>query len=81
MLRERVATLVAQASEGALTTDEVLGADCSLPVLGLTSLGYIRLIDAIEDEFAIDIESDGDLDTLDGLVAYLSDRLAVRGTS
>ncbi|MFI7703966.1 phosphopantetheine-binding protein [Nonomuraea sp. NPDC049480] len=72
MLRERVAALVAQASDGELTTAEVLAAGCSLTALGLTSLGYIRLIDAIEDEFGFDVEIDGSLDTLDGLVDHLS---------
>ncbi|MGI5281981.1 phosphopantetheine-binding protein [Nonomuraea polychroma] len=71
MLKERVAALVAQASDGELTTAEVLAADCSLTALGLTSLGYIRLIDAIEDDFGVDIEL-GSLDTLDGLVDRLS---------
>ncbi|MFI6737717.1 phosphopantetheine-binding protein [Nonomuraea sp. NPDC050451] len=72
MLRERVAALVAQASDGELTTAEVLAADCSLTALGLTSLGYIRLIDAIEEAFGFDVEFDGGLDTLDGLVEHLS---------
>ncbi|RVX39030.1 phosphopantetheine binding protein [Nonomuraea polychroma] len=71
MLKERVAALVAQASDGELTTAEVLAADCALTALGLTSLGHIRLIDAIEDEFGVDIELGG-LDTLDGLVGRLS---------
>jgi acyl carrier protein len=72
MLRERVAALVSQASDGELTTAEILAADCSLTALGLTSLGYIRLIDAIENAFGFDIELDGSLDTLDGLVGHLS---------
>ncbi|MGP3918216.1 phosphopantetheine-binding protein [Nonomuraea sp. 10N515B] len=72
MLRERVAALVAQASDGELTTAEILAADCSLTALGLTSLGYIRLIDAIEDAFGFDVELNGSLDTLDGLVEHLS---------
>jgi acyl carrier protein len=72
MLRERVAALVAEASDGELTTAEVLAADCSLTALGLTSLGYIRLIDAIEEDFGLDLEIDVGLDTLDGLVEHLS---------
>ncbi|NUR82622.1 MAG: acyl carrier protein [Nonomuraea sp.] len=72
MLRERLAALVAEASDGRLTAAEVLAADCSLTALGLTSLGYIRLIDAIEDAFGCDLELDGHLDTLDGLVEHLS---------
>lgn len=71
-MRERVAALVAEASDGRLTAAQVLAADCSLTALGLTSLGYIRLIDAIEGAFGFDIELDGNLDTLDGLVEHLS---------
>jgi acyl carrier protein len=72
MLRERVAALVAEASDGELTAAQVLAADCSLTALGLTSLGYIRLIDAIEEDFGLDLEIDVGLDTLDGLVEHLS---------
>ncbi len=74
MLRERVAELVSTASGGDLAVAEILAADCSLPALGVTSLTYIRLIDAIEDEFGVDLDLVSDpsaIDTLDGLVAYV----------
>lgn len=76
-----MAAMVAQASGGELTAAGVLAADCSLAALGLTSLGHIRLIDAIEDEFGVDIEFDGHLDSLDDLVAYVSDHLVMKGPS
>ncbi|GAA4081619.1 phosphopantetheine-binding protein [Nonomuraea sp. NPDC050663] len=72
MLRERIAELVSQASGGELEAAEVLAADCPLPALGVTSLVYIRLLDAIELEYGVDLDAEaGWLDTLDGLVASL----------
>jgi acyl carrier protein len=62
MLRERVAELVSTASGG------------DLAVADIHSLTYIRLIDAIEDEFGVDLDlvtDPGAIDTLDGLVAYI----------
>lgn len=73
-MRRRVAEMVSQAGDGALTVEEILDADVSLPALGVTSLAYLRLIDAIEAEFGFDVELDGHLDTLDGLVAHLEGR-------
>lgn len=71
-MRERLAALIAEASDGEVTAAQVLEADCSLTALGLTSLGYIRLIDAIEDTFGVDVDFDGSHDTLDALVDHLS---------
>ncbi|MBO3751363.1 acyl carrier protein [Streptosporangiaceae bacterium NEAU-GS5] len=75
MLRERVAELVSVASGGDLAVPDILAADCTLPALGVTSLTYIRLIDAIEDEFGVDLDlvtDPGAIDTLDGLVTYIA---------
>ena len=69
-----MAAMVAQASGGELTA-------AGVAALGLTSLGHIRLIDAIEDEFGVDIEFDGHLDSLDDLVGYVSDHLVMKGPS
>lgn len=66
-LRHRLAELVATATDGEVEAAEVLAGRATLPELGVTSLGYLRLIDAVEREFGIDLEPDG-LDTLDDLV-------------
>ncbi|MCC5581183.1 MULTISPECIES: acyl carrier protein [Microtetraspora] len=76
MLRERLAELVSQASDGELAVADILAADSGLPALGVTSLTYLRLIDAIESEFGCDIDLDGPfLDTLDGLADHLTRQL------
>ncbi|WP_067171722.1 phosphopantetheine-binding protein [Microtetraspora niveoalba] len=77
MLRERLAELVSRASDGELAAADLLASDRSLPALGVTSLVYLRLIDAIEVEFGCDVDLDGPfLDTLDSLAGHLAARLA-----
>jgi hypothetical protein len=69
--------MVTDASDGEVTAEQVLAADCTLPALGVTSLAQIRLIDAIERYFGIDIEPDSDVFYLGGirvLAGYLADR-------
>jgi acyl carrier protein len=76
-LRERLAEMVAAASDGEVPADEALGDGASLRALGLSSLGYLRLIDAIESEFGVDVDLAGDpasLDTLDGIAGQLAAR-------
>ncbi|UWE12567.1 acyl carrier protein [Actinacidiphila bryophytorum] len=74
--KRRLAELVAEASDGAITADQALTTRLPLTDLGLTSLSRMRLIDAVEDEYGVDIELDGagwDLvDDLDALSAHLT---------
>ena len=80
MLKERIAELVSQASGGELDAAEVLAADGPLPALGVTSLVYIRLLDAIELEYGVDLEAEaGWLETLDGLAASIETARAGAG--
>ncbi|NUR91977.1 MAG: acyl carrier protein [Nonomuraea sp.] len=78
MIKERLAELVGEASEGAVSADEALAASVPLTALGLSSIGQLRLLDAIEAEYgvAVDLSEDGLalLDDLDGLAAYLATR-------
>ncbi|MFI6321048.1 acyl carrier protein [Nonomuraea sp. NPDC050556] len=78
MIKERLATLVAEASDNAVTAEEALAATVPLTALGLTSIGQMRLIDAIESEFGVEVDLTGDglalLDDLDGLAARLAAR-------
>ncbi|MEV7007977.1 acyl carrier protein [Streptosporangium sp. NPDC051022] len=70
MVRERLAEMVASASDGAVTAEEALSATVPLSALGITSLAQMRLIDAVETEFGIEIDLSGDgLDLLDDLGA------------
>ncbi len=77
-LTQFLADMVAEASDGEVTSGQVLTTRCPLPVLGVTSLAQIRLIDAIEDTFGIDIEPDSDVFYL-GDIRVLADYLVKRG--
>ncbi|OPG12889.1 acyl carrier protein [Microbispora sp. GKU 823] len=78
MIKKRLAELVAESSDGAVTADEVLAATVPLSALGITSITMLRLIDAIESEFGVefDLSEDGMglLDDLDRLAATVAPR-------
>ncbi|MBG0829768.1 acyl carrier protein [Planomonospora sp. ID67723] len=76
MLRRRLAELVSRASDGDLGVEEIMAAPGSLTALGVTSLTYLRLIDAVEEEFGVELDGPAVLDTLDGLTAHIADRQA-----
>ncbi|MEU3457361.1 acyl carrier protein [Micromonospora sp. NPDC006766] len=73
-LRERIAELVSEATGGEVSAVDVL-AGASMIALGVDSLGLLRLVDAIELEYGVEIELNRPghpLDTLDDLVALLA---------
>ncbi|WEH34004.1 acyl carrier protein [Streptomyces sp. AM 4-1-1] len=77
VLRSRVAALIARVSDGELTETEILAAGGSLTALGVTSLTFLRLIDAVEEEFGVMFDLDGPtpfMDDLDGLVNHLEEQ-------
>ena len=78
MIKERLAALVAESSDGAITAQEALTATVPLTALGLTSIGQLRLVDAIENEFGVAVDLTGDgldlLDDLDRLAGHLAGR-------
>ncbi|GAA2357549.1 hypothetical protein GCM10010404_07980 [Nonomuraea africana] len=78
MIKERLAELVEESSDGALTAKEALAASVPLSALGLTSVGQMRLIDAIESEFGVEVDLTEEglalLDDLDLLAGRLSGR-------
>ncbi|MFC7644155.1 acyl carrier protein [Streptosporangium lutulentum] len=60
--------MVASASDGAVTAKEAMAATVPLSALGMTSLAQMRLIDAVENEFGVEIDlADDGLDLLDDL--------------
>jgi acyl carrier protein len=77
-LKDRLAALIAKASEGTVTADKVLSRQGELSKLGLTSLAQLRVVDAIEAEFgvAFDLEREdlSYLDSLDGMAAHLREQ-------
>ncbi|MEV5767516.1 acyl carrier protein [Micromonospora sp. NPDC052213] len=73
-LRERIAELVSEATTGEVAAADVL-AGGSMVALGVDSLGLLRLVDAIELEYGVEVDLNGPgrtLDTLDDLVALVS---------
>ncbi|MEU6999198.1 acyl carrier protein [Nonomuraea sp. NPDC046570] len=78
MIKQRLAELVAEASEGAVTAHEALTTGLPLTALGLTSVGQMRLIDAIESEFGVEVDlTESGLELLDDL-DLLAGHLAAR---
>ncbi|HEU5267418.1 MAG TPA: phosphopantetheine-binding protein [Actinocrinis sp.] len=76
-LHHDLADLIAQASDGQISAAQALAEPVPLGLLGLTSLGYVRLIQAVERRYDVTIEPDDDLaalDTVDALVEYLRER-------
>lgn len=78
LLTERTARLVAVASEGVVSEAKALEGGATLTEKGLTSLAYLRLIDALETEFGVyfDLEEEdiSFLRTVEGLVAYMAEQ-------
>ncbi|MGC4807913.1 acyl carrier protein [Micromonospora sp. DT233] len=73
-LRVRVAELVSEATGGDVPAAAVLDGG-SLVALGVDSLGLLRLVDALELEYDVEVDLGGPggrLDTLDDLVATLA---------
>ena len=71
-LESRLAELIHTASDGELSTVDILGGG-SLTALGLDSLGLLRLVDAVETEFGVSLDP-GDpavSDTVEKLAAHL----------
>jgi len=67
-IRQRLAVLVSEASDGEITAAEAVAAP-SLALLGVNSLATLRLIDAVEKEFgvALDLVDATVLDSVVGL--------------
>ena len=74
-----LADMIADASDGDVSAAQALAGDHSLTALGLTSLALIRLIDAIEDTFGVDLGADmPSFDRFDTLASHLAGLLAAR---
>jgi acyl carrier protein len=78
-LRQDLAALVAEASDGQITAAEALAEPESLGLLGLTSMGHVRLIQAVERRYGVAVEPDEDVSSLDTVQA-LAEYLHTRGT-
>jgi acyl carrier protein len=74
LVRRRLAELIDEATEGGVGVAEALDGAASLTALGVDSLGLLRLVDAIEAEFGVEIDlgESTRLGTLDGIVDHLA---------
>ncbi|GAB4057568.1 acyl carrier protein [Catellatospora paridis] len=72
-LNRRVAALVQDVTGGAVTAGQALTGG-SLRALGLDSLGALRLIDAIDLEFGVEIDLGSGSDTLEAITRMVEDR-------
>lgn len=82
-LRQRVAELVDEATGGDVPAEQALGGG-SLVAMGVDSLGLLRLVDAIESEFGVEVEFDApgrQIDTVDSLVLAVTDARRVAATT
>ncbi|GAA4032379.1 hypothetical protein GCM10022247_66760 [Allokutzneria multivorans] len=73
-LRDHLTRLVVESSGGAVSRAELDAAGGSLTALGYSSLAYMRLIDAIENELGVYVDPDADphvLSTVDKLVEHV----------
>jgi acyl carrier protein len=78
-IRSTLADMIADASDGEVSAAQALAGEHSLAALGLTSLALIRLIDAIEDTFGVDLGADmPSFDRFDTLASHLAGLLAAR---
>lgn len=74
VMRRRVAELVSAASSGAVPVAAALAGDARLGDLGLDSLGLLRLVDAVEVEYGVELDpADGaGFSTVDAIVAEIT---------
>jgi hypothetical protein len=81
-LRARLVQLVTAACDGEVTEAEVAGWPGTLAALGAGSLAQLRLVDAVEREYGVQLDLDRStavLSTVDSLAAHLAGLLGPAG--
>ena len=71
-----VAELVAKVTDGTLDADSAQRSEQTFADAGMTSLSFLRLVDALEIRYGVEIDLEEDLDrmrTVASIVAYLRD--------
>ncbi|MFL6161516.1 MAG: phosphopantetheine-binding protein [Jatrophihabitantaceae bacterium] len=74
-LTQTIARLVTRASAGSISEEQAACPDTNLTEQGLSSLDYLKLIDAIEIELGVYIDLEGDLafmTSVQGIAEYVS---------
>jgi acyl carrier protein len=77
-VRAHLVRLIVESSERNLSVDDLARDSGSLRTLGYSSLSYIRLIDAIENELGVYIDPDADLELFSTVDSILG--MVVAGT-
>jgi acyl carrier protein len=73
-----IAGLVEQASDGLISAAEALRPDTDLQERGLTSLAFLQLVDAVENELGVYIDLEQDIQfmrTVAGISRYVQAQL------
>jgi len=73
-LANEIAELVGAATDGEVSPAEALAENDSLARLGVGSLAYLRLIEAVERRFGVTLDIEADLsylDTIEALAKWL----------
>ncbi|WP_174187628.1 acyl carrier protein [Nocardia barduliensis] len=73
-LTKTVADLVATATDGTVDADTAQRSEQTFADAGMTSLAFLRLVDALEIRYGVEIDLENDLDhlrTVTAIVAYL----------
>ena len=79
-LTQTIARLVARASAGSISEEQAARPGINLSEQGLSSLEYLRLIDAIEIELGVYIDLEDDLafmTSVRGIAEFVSAQLAL----
>jgi acyl carrier protein len=79
-LTQTIARLVAQASAGSISEELAACPDTNLTEQGLSSLSYLKLIDAIEVELGVYIDLEDDLafmTSVQGIAEYVCTQRAL----
>ncbi|WP_412543368.1 hypothetical protein R8Z50_13075 [Longispora sp. K20-0274] len=73
-LRDQIVRLIVASGEGGFTATDLEGAGGGLDAVGYTSLSYMRLIDAIENETGVYLDPEADaanFATVDAIVGLV----------
>lgn len=82
MLTETIAQMVNRASSGQISEEQAAQPDANLTELGMTSLDYLKLIDAIELDLGVFIDLEGDISfmtSVHGIAEYVNSQRALIG--
>lgn len=77
-LTQTIARLVARASAGSISEEQAVCPDTNLTEQGMSSLDYLKLIDALELELGVYIDLEADLafmTSVQGITEYVSAQL------